>query len=177
MGNRVPLFLLSGAPGAGKTVLASHLVKLARSLVVLEMDALLEDGCLLGIPIASPEAAPIWPAYNRLWLRLTAVIRRCGVPVLLLSPLLPPEVEAADTGLRNGPVKWALLDCAPGEQARCLRARGWRRTDIEDAIHDAEQARRAIDTVFRTDVTSPDDVARQVLAWTASCIDGGASGR
>lgn len=70
MGNHTPLFLVSGAPGAGKTALVSPLVQLSHGLVVLEMDALLEDRCLLGIPIAGSEAAPIWPAYNRFWLRL-----------------------------------------------------------------------------------------------------------
>lgn len=53
----------------------------------------------------------------------TGLIRRCSVPVLLLSPLLPQEVEAADADLR-GQKEWALLDCAPGEQAHACGREG-----------------------------------------------------
>jgi hypothetical protein len=165
MGKRAPLFLVSGAPGTGKTALIPHLAEHAEGLVVLDMDDLLEDGRHLGIPIATPSAATVWPAYNRLWLRLTGLIRRSGIAVLLLCPLLPPEVGAAGIDFDDGTVHWALLDCAPAEQARRLRDRGWTGAEIDDAIQDAEQARKQITPAFRTDLARPEATARDVLAW------------
>ncbi|HEX5494268.1 MAG TPA: hypothetical protein VFX70_06825 [Mycobacteriales bacterium] len=53
----VPLYLVAGAPGAGRTELLAHLVRRATSLVATEMDELRENGGLLGAPIAEPAAA------------------------------------------------------------------------------------------------------------------------
>ena len=79
--------MVTGAPGSGKSTVIPELVRLSPgNLAVMDMDELLDDhGRLLGIDIASPTAAPIWPAYNALWLRITELIRRSGMPVLLLS--------------------------------------------------------------------------------------------
>ncbi|MFI7154414.1 hypothetical protein ACIBO2_56685 [Nonomuraea sp. NPDC050022] len=50
-----PLYLLTGAPGAGKPTLLPHLIEAADGLIVMEMDELLEqDGTLLGVRIAEP---------------------------------------------------------------------------------------------------------------------------
>ena len=70
--------MVTGAPGSGKSTVVPELVRLSPgNLVVMDMDELLDDnGRLLGIDIASPTAAPIWPAYNGLWLRITELIRR-----------------------------------------------------------------------------------------------------
>ena len=57
-----PLYAVSGAPGAGKSTVLPHLLNAASGEVVIDIDELLEDGRLPGmIPIAAPEAAPIWP--------------------------------------------------------------------------------------------------------------------
>ncbi|MDX6239801.1 MAG: hypothetical protein QOG10_4616, partial [Kribbellaceae bacterium] len=85
------MFVVTGAPGAGKSTVIPELVRLqSAGLVVMDMDELLDDdGRVLGIEIADPAAAPNWPAYNALWLRITELVRRSGSPVLLLSPLVP----------------------------------------------------------------------------------------
>jgi len=107
---RGPLFVLAGAPGAGKTTLLPHLIEQSDGLVVIDMDEILEDGALLGVPIATSEADPIWPAYNRLWHRFLEIVRRSGSPVLMLSPTPAPGEVAGpdDDSVRE---RWALLDC------------------------------------------------------------------
>ncbi|MBO0706728.1 MAG: AAA family ATPase [Candidatus Dormibacteraeota bacterium] len=161
-----PLFLLGGAAGAGKTSLIPHLARLARGVVVLDIDDLLEEGAVLGVPVATPTAAPVWPAYNRLWHRLTVAIRRSGIPVLLLATP-PPKEGALEVWKSERDIHWALLDCAPQEQRRRLRTRGWSEAEIEGAVLDAEQARRAIQPAFRTDLDGPEQAARQVMDWVA----------
>jgi hypothetical protein len=162
------LFLVSGAPGSGKTALIPHLVQMTTHVVVMDMDDLLEEGSLLGIPIAVPESSLVWPTYNRIWVRITRLVRRSHIPVLLLCPILPMEAIAAGVGDDDPEVHWGLLDCAATEQAQRLEARGWTGAQIEEAISDAERARAAITTVFHTDQGPPEQTARDLLAWVAA---------
>lgn len=159
-----PLHLLTGAPGVGKTTLLPYLLEAAGGVVVADMDELLDDGNLLGVPIAVPEAAPIWPAYNRMWGRVVGLPRRAGHPVVLLCPV-PDADELADGALWEGPIRWALLDCADQLRVRRLRARGWTQDLVDDALADAAQGRSLIPTVFATDDQDPRALAERVLAW------------
>lgn len=164
-----PLYLLTGAPGAGKTTLLPELVRLGQGIVVMDQDELLEDRALLGVPIAVPEAAPIWPAYNRMWDRIIHIVRRAGHPVILLCPTPSPEdvIAGADP---DGSVHWMLLDCADDLRESRLRARGWSAEWIEDALTDAAQARELLPTVITTDDEDTEKIARRVLAWVEAEI-------
>lgn len=162
-----PLFVLAGAPGVGKTTLAPRLIQMAAGPVVVDMDELLEDGALLGVPIAHPEAAPIWPAYNRMWRRIVNIIRRAGHPVVLLCPTPSPE-EVAERALWDDPVHWALLDCDDQLRLDRLRGRGWPQSWIDDAMTDTYRGREIIRTVFRTDEEEMDVLAERILTWVAS---------
>ncbi|MFG1624008.1 AAA family ATPase [Kribbella sp. NPDC049227] len=151
------LFVVTGAPGAGKTTVVPELVRLSPgNMVVMDMDELLDDhGRLLGINIASPTAAPIWPAYNALWLRITELIRRSGIPVLLLSPLLPAELPEG---------RWLHLDCSEAVRRKRLAGRGWSEAQIEEALADAAEIRKHVPRSVRGDV-SPERSARSILDW------------
>ncbi|HZC26716.1 MAG TPA: AAA family ATPase [Actinopolymorphaceae bacterium] len=162
-----PLYVVTGAPGVGKTTLLPELVRLGQGIVVIDQDELLEDGALLGVPIADPEAAPIWPAYNRMWDRILHIVRRAGHPALLLCPT-PSPGELATYVDADGPVHWVLLDCADQLRRTRLRARGWSPAWIDDALADAEQTRQLIPTVVTTDDEEPDKIARRVLAWVST---------
>jgi hypothetical protein len=155
-----PMYAISGAPGAGKSTVVPHLLTAAAGEVVMDIDELLEDGRLLGVPIATPEAAPVWPAYRRMWQRITGISRRAGHPVLFLSPNTPDEVEGATACL--------LLDCADDIRARRLRARGDTDRQIEEALNDARDYRHHFDAILVTDDLKPSQVADRILAWTRS---------
>src|ERR1700712_481668 len=130
---RGSLFVLAGAPGSGKTTLLPHLIEQAGRLVVIDMDEILEDGALLGVPIATSDAAPIWPAYNRLWGRFLEIVQRSGAPVLMLSPTPSPgEVDGRDADAASE--RWALLDCPDETRRSRLAARGWTEEQIGDAL-------------------------------------------
>lgn len=155
-----PLYAVSGAPGAGKTSTQAALLASGRGLVVMDIDELLEDSALLGVPIAVPEAAPIWPAYGRMWRRIIDMTRRSGHPVLFLSPNIPTELPDATAYL--------LLDCDDAVRAGRLRARGWDPTQVDAALEDARAYRPLFDTVIRTDDTDPVGVASRILAWSST---------
>ncbi|TWD80319.1 dephospho-CoA kinase [Kribbella amoyensis] len=149
--------MVTGAPGAGKSTVVPELVRLGPDgLVVMDMDELLDDdGRLLGIAVADPEAAPIWPAYNALWLRITALVRRSGSPVLLLTPALPQELPEG---------RWLHLDCPDDLRRDRLAARGWSTAAVEDALQDAVELRKMVPRSVSNQGT-PEDAAQQILTW------------
>jgi len=151
------LFVVTGAPGSGKSTVVPELVRLNQgNLVVMDMDELLDDdGRLLGIDIASATATPIWPAYNAVWLRITELIRRSGISVLLLSPLLPTELPEG---------RWLHLDCPDGVRRKRLAGRGWPHAQIAEALADAAEIRKHVPRSVRGDV-SPEQCAKSILEW------------
>ncbi|WP_410786532.1 AAA family ATPase [Kribbella sp. C-35] len=151
------LFVVTGAPGSGKSTVVPELVRLSPgNLVVMDMDELLDDnGRLLGLDIASPMAAPIWPAYNALWQRITELIRRSGIPVLLLSPAQPAELPEG---------RWLHLDCPDAVRRKRLARRGWPESQIDEALADAAEIRKLVPRSVRGDV-SPERVAKSILDW------------
>ncbi|MFB7470118.1 hypothetical protein [Kitasatospora sp. NPDC056184] len=159
------LHLITGAPGAGKSTLLRHLD--AYPFAVADFDELPEpDGRLLGIGITSPSAGPVWPAYNRLWVRIATMMLRAGGPVAILCPLTPGEWASAAADAPDPPrVTWAHLDCADADRRARLAARGWDPDRIEDAIRDAEELRSVVSRRFTSTGRSPADVAAAVADW------------
>ncbi|WBQ05760.1 AAA family ATPase [Kribbella sp. CA-293567] len=151
------LFVVAGAPGAGKSTVIPELLRLrSQPLVVMDMDELLDDdGRLLGIEIAAPSAAPIWPAYNALWLRITELVRRSGTPMLLLSPAIPAELPEGH---------WLHLDCPDTVRRRRLADRGWPEQRIVKALEDAAELRKLVPQSVAGEST-PEESARRILDW------------
>lgn len=84
------LYVVTGGPGAGKSTLLRYLR--SYSFGSVEFDELPEDdGSLLGVDILSPAASSVWPAYNRLWVKIAMMMLRAGEPVMVLCPLSPSE--------------------------------------------------------------------------------------
>jgi hypothetical protein len=165
MGRLPTLHLVTGAPGAGKSTLLRHLG--AYPFGSADFDELPEpDGRLLGVDITSASASPVWPAYNRLWVRIAAMMLRAGRPVVILCPLTPNEWASAAGDMVDPPrVAWARLDCADADRRARLTARGWDPDQIEYAIRDAEELRCVVDQEFTTTGRSPAEVAAAVADW------------
>ncbi|MFJ4685232.1 hypothetical protein [Streptomyces sp. NPDC088789] len=159
------LCILTGAPGAGKSTLLDILVGFPFATV--DFDELLEpDGTLLGIDIASPTAEPVWPAYNRMWARLAALLLRGGGPVLVMCPLTPDEWTEAATGVPGLPdPEWARLDCADTDRRARLAARPWGSEEIEEALADAEELRGLVPRAFTTSGRGTAEAAEAVARW------------
>ncbi|MGW2230818.1 AAA family ATPase [Streptomyces formicae] len=159
------LHVITGAPGAGKTTLLDHLRPYPFGTV--DFDELPEaDGRLLGIDITSPSASSVWPDYNRLWVKIAAMMLRAGRPVLVLCPLSPDEWASAAAGVADPPsVAWARLDCADEDRRARLAARGWEHDEVQDAIEDAAELRSVVDRAFTTTGRGPAEVAAAVAEW------------
>jgi hypothetical protein len=162
------VLFVTGAPGAGKTAIVALVTARLPHFVVLDMDVLLDPASsLAGVDLHRPEAASTWPAYNDLWVRLTAILARSH-PVLLLGPLDPDEVEAAPSRHMLDAVAWALLDCSDGTRRERLLARGYDAPAVERAIVDADAKRSLGMHAISTDGATPDETAAAVQKWATS---------
>ena len=133
---QAPLIRIAAPPGTGKSAVLPHLVARAHgAAVVADIDEILEQGHLLGVPIADPAAAEAWPAYDRLWDRITGLVTRTGIPMVLLTQVPDADVDAVAGELLLG---WEIGDA---QRAARLRARGESDDVIDDARHDAEVLR------------------------------------
>src|SRR5690625_2635819 len=134
---QAPLIRIAAPPGTGKSAVLPHLVARAHgAAVVADIDEILEEGHLLGVPIADPSAAAAWPAYDRLWDRITGLVTRAGPPMILLTQ--PPDADA-DTGAGDLLLGWELGDA---QRAARLRAGGESEEVIVDARRDARSEER-----------------------------------
>ena len=155
-----PLVQICAAPGTGKTTVLPHLVARTSGEVVVDIDEILTDGALLGVPIASPAAAPVWPEYDRLWLRIAALVRRSGHPVIMFIQVPDEGGFGPDP---DDPSKlllgWQVPDTVRGSR---LRARDWGPEQIDDAAADA----RLMAAMLPTEriVTSPEGEGPAVSA-------------
>ncbi|MET8688456.1 hypothetical protein ABZV77_30045 [Streptomyces sp. NPDC004732] len=161
------LHVITGAPGAGKSTLLRHLKDYPFATV--DFDELPDpDGHLMGIDITSPTASAVWPAYNRLWVKIAGMLLRTGGPVLLMCPLTPEEwASAAEDAVDPPRTDWARLDCSDAERRTRLAARGWESDEVEEAIKDAEELRASVDREFTTGGRGPAEVAAAVADWVS----------
>jgi len=160
-----PLTYVCAAPGTGKSTVLPALIAMAQGEIVIDNDELLEDGALIGVPIATPSARPVWPAYDRMWRGITTIVRRAGHPVIMLSQV--PDAQDIDREADDPAVHWLGWDCPDDVRIRRLQGRRWTRAQVDDALADARQCRRLILDRLTTDDTWPGaEIARTILERT-----------
>jgi hypothetical protein len=121
---RLPLFVITGASGTGKTAACLGLVEALRECVVLESDILWRP------EFDRPEED--YRTYRNLWLRLVKNIAQGGRPVVLCGSAVPAGFEDCPERRYLGDIHYLALVCDDDELARRLRARpGWRASSDE----------------------------------------------
>ncbi len=162
------LFVVAGAPGAGKTAAARALRSMLAGTVVVDMDRFLDAGsALAGVDLHEDRAEALWPAYDSLCLELVGAVVEAGVDVLLLTPLTPDQVDAAPARRQLGPIAWALLDCPDEVREHRLAARPMDPDGIRSAIEDARELRELRLPVLPARGTI-EDTATAIAAWVLS---------
>lgn len=154
---------IAAPPGTGKSTVLTHLVARARgTAVVADIDEVLDGGSLLGVRIADASAAPIWPAYDRLWERITGFTTRAGFDMVLLTQV-PDRVSALDGTTLIG---WEVDDTVRADR---LRRRGESDSVIDDAHSDARTLRGLLPSarIVRTGADDTPESCADVL-WAAA---------
>lgn len=154
---------IAAPPGTGTSTVLPHLIERARgTAVVADIDEVLEGGSFLGVRIADASAAPIWPAYNRLWERITEFTTRAGFDMVLFTQV-PDRVPASDGVTLIG---WEIDDVAREER---LRRRGEPDSVIAGAHSDARTLRGLLPTecIVRTGADDSPESCADAL-WAAA---------
>ncbi|MDE5897524.1 MAG: AAA family ATPase [Clostridia bacterium] len=82
---KLPLFIVSGASGAGKTTACTLLFQQEKDYVVMESDLLWNR--IYDTPDDN------YCAYRRMWMRVAAAISQIGKPVVLCGSAVPEQFE------------------------------------------------------------------------------------
>lgn len=124
---RLPLFIVSGASGTGKSTVMHHLLHTLPGFVVLESDILWGT-----VPADGPND---YHSYYDLWLRMVKAIAQAGKPVLLCGTALPETIEDLPERRYIGRIHYLALVCDPSTQRSRLTSRpGWRNSGTEEFL-------------------------------------------
>lgn len=166
-----PLFIVSGASGAGKSTVCQHLVRpgQAADFVILDSDILWMEAF---------HASEQWPHYFNMWLRMAWNINQSGRPLLLFGTGLgvPANMEPCLNRRYLSHIHYLALVCDGESQERRLRARpAWRGSDQSQALADQlnfnrwfqDQGPTQTPPIHLVDNSqlSVAETAQQVLAW------------
>ena len=125
---RFPLFILTGASGAGKSTVCRELVGLLRGKCVV-----LESDILWGLVPATPEDD--YRSYHSVWLRLAKNIGQCGFPVVLCGTAVPDQFEACSERRYFSTLYYLALVCDDDDLRKRLTSRPtWRQSHTEDFV-------------------------------------------
>lgn len=116
---QLPLFILTGASGAGKSTVCLALLSKAKDFVVMESDILWRD------EFNRPEND--YRQYREMWLRVCKNISQAGKPVVLCGAALPAQFEPCVERRYFSKLHYLALVCEDEILAARLRNRPvWR---------------------------------------------------
>ena len=154
----LPLFVVTGASGAGKTTVTEPLRRLLPDCDVFEADSTLRVAAL-GLD-----------TWRNTWLRLVHEVALNGRVTVLCGSLMPDQLESVPARKLLGPIHFCNLDCRDDVLAERLRARpSWRHRSSESAILDHQRfaawLRTHIQPCWDSSVLTPGEVAGQIATW------------
>jgi adenylate kinase family enzyme len=126
---RLPLFILTGASGAGKTTTCLALAAQAKEFVLMESDILWRD--------EFNQPANDYRDYRETWLRVCKNISQAGKPVILCGAGVPAQFEQCIERRYFSHVHYLALICEDEMLASRLRNRpAWRGSSVDEYIEE-----------------------------------------
>src|SRR6185503_5391455 len=124
---RLPLFVITGASGVGKTTACVALATAAKDFVIMESDILCNER------FSQPETD--YREYREMWLRVCKNISQSGKPVMLCGACTPEQFEQCVERRYFSEIHYLALVCEDGALESRLRARpAWRRSSDDDYV-------------------------------------------
>lgn len=162
---RMPLFIVTGASGAGKTAACGLLQQMTRQAAVLEGDILWDDR------FNTPDNN--YREYRELWLRVCKNISQCGKPVVLCGSATPEQFECCAERRYFSVIHYLAVVC--GEETLQKRLRNGRGVTDENWIHSSlefnrwlkENAQKTAPQIHLVDNSrlSKEETAGKILRW------------
>ena len=162
----LPLFVVTGTSGVGKTAIVPELQQLLPNWDIFETDILQDSG-------------GDWQMVKCNWLRIAHNLAQSNRPVILCGTIKPDELDRCETRPFFTTIYYLALHCDETTQAKRLRARpawrGW--TEEKIATHQwfaqwfIEHADSCFEpplTIINTNQAPPREVAQQICQWAIS---------
>jgi gluconate kinase len=168
---QLPLFIITGASGSGKTAVCQELATQMTQCVFMESDILWRT------EFATPDDN--YRSYRNLWLRLAKNISQAGRPVVLCGSAIPEQFESCPERRYFTTIHYLALVCAPDVLTQRLQSRPqWRRSSHLAFIKQMldfnawfmDHARQTEPPITLLDNTrlSVDETKEQVVHWITS---------
>jgi hypothetical protein len=158
---RLPLYVVTGASGAGKSAIFPFLAAELPEYAVFDVDWLID-------PLSAASAPePIeWIAFRDAWLSVAHGLAQGGRATVLLSTFMPEQLEDLPARRWISDIYFALLDCPDATRVRRLNRRPpWRDHDTDRQLSFAAYLRKHIPTVVRTDDVTAATSASAIAGW------------
>lgn len=162
---KLPLFIVSGASGVGKTSACEILFQKESRYIVMESDLLWRDF------FDTPEDN--YREFRETWMRVCASISQIGLPVVLCGCGLPEQFEECEARAYFSEVHYAAVVCEETSLRRRMReGRGISdETWLESSRHFNEWLKKragetvpAITLIDNTNLT-PEQTAGKIESW------------
>lgn len=155
--SKLPLFVITGASGTGKTTVASHVRELLPEFDVFDMDIINNVD---------------WQIAKENWLRVAYSISLSGRSTVLCGTMVPENIASSQYIEQFDRIHYVNLHCDDATREMRLQARGWDQNAIEDHRNFAnwllQNTDKAFDpampTVDTTDLSS-EEAAKQIAEW------------
>jgi len=168
---RLPLFVITGASGAGKTSVCLHLLERLPECVVLENDILWRAEFIT--------ADDDYREYHNLWLRVVKNIHQSGRPVVLCGTAVPAQLDACTERRYIAEIHILALTCDEALLVERLQSRPtWRQSAAPEFVARMVQFNRWLRdharcteppmTLLDTSRLTIDEAADQTAAWVRS---------
>jgi shikimate kinase len=172
---RMPLFVVTGASGTGKTTVGLQLVATLPECVVLDSDI------LWGKAFEDESAAEGPRPYRTIWLRMAKNIGQAGRPVVLLGSALPEQFESSPERRYFEAIHYMTFVCSSEALDSRLSARPrWRGSgtpEVRETMRDfnrwlSENAARTQPrmTVLDTTTISVAETVEAVTRWVREVL-------
>ena len=170
---RLPLFVITGASGVGKSSTCLALVAKTKAFVVMDSDILWRS--------EFDQPATDYRNYREMWLRVCKNISQAGKPVVLCGASLPEQFEQCIERRYFSEIHYLALVCSDEALESRLRSRpAWRNSSDEEYIkthvafnrwlkENARHTKPPMSLVDTSEITVDESVER-VEEWLRDCL-------
>lgn len=167
MDEKIPLFIVTGASGVGKTT------------VIKELRGLLPDVDIFDIDSIHQFVGDDWNKIQNIWLRVARNIAESGRISIICGTMMPWDVEKCEDYQYFKGIYYLNLHCDDETRELRLRARNWSEEMIQDhksfakwLLENADKAYIPPMPTVDTSKTGVKEVALQIREWVRGHIRG-----